>query len=75
MSLRPNTDFVLPRFLLAYLSSNLVLSELQHLAETRSGTFPEITFSSELSPMLIFNPKLDMHEKIVSLIDSIERIM
>ena len=59
MSLRPNTDFVLPRFLLVYLSSNLVLSELQHLAETRSGTFPE----------------LDMHEKIVSLIDSIESIM
>ncbi len=50
MVLRPKTDVVLPRFLFAYLSSNRVLAELQHLAETRSGTFPQITYSSELAP-------------------------
>ena len=38
MVLRPNTNIILPRFLFAYLSSSQVLAELQHLAETRSGT-------------------------------------
>ena len=75
MVLRPNTDVVLPRFLLAYLSSSHVLTELQHLAETRSGTFPQITFLSELSPMQISVPDLDIQEKIVGILDSIEETM
>lgn len=72
MVLRPNMDAVLPRFLLAYLSSSHVLAELQHLAETRSGTFPQITFSSELAPMPITVPNFEIQEKIVGMLDSIE---
>ena len=72
MVLRPNMDAVLPRFLLAYLSSSHVLAELQHLAETRSGTFPQITFSSELAPMSITVPNFEIQEKIVGMLDSIE---
>ena len=72
MVLRPNTNSVLPRFLLAYLSSNQVLTELQHLAETRSGTFPQITFSSELAPMPIHVPDLGTQTKIVAVLSSIE---
>lgn len=72
MVLRPNTDMVLPRFLLAFLSSNNVLAELQHLAETRSGTFPQITFSSELAPMPVAVPDFETQEKIVGLLSSIE---
>lgn len=72
MVLRPKMDVVLPRFLFAFLSSNHVLAELQHLAETRSGTFPQITFSSELAPMSIAVPNFETQEKIVGLLSSIE---
>ena len=72
MVLRPKTDVVFPRFLFAFLSSNRVLAELQHLAETRSGTFPQITFSSELAPMLIAVPDFETQEKIVGVLSSIE---
>lgn len=72
MVLRPKTDVVLPRFLFAFLSSNHVLAELQHLAETRSGTFPQITFSSELAPMPIALPDFETQEKIVGMLSSIE---
>lgn len=72
MVLRPNKDIVLPRFLLAYLSSSDVIAELQYLAETRSGTFPQITFSSELAHLPISVPNLKIQKKIVDMLDSIE---
>lgn len=72
MVLRPKKDRVLPRFLFAFLSSNHVLAKLQHLAETRSGTFPQITFSSELAPMPIALPDFNTQEKIVGMLSSIE---
>ena len=72
MVLRPKKDRVLPRFLFAFLSSNHVHAELQHLAETRSGTFPQITFSSELAPMPIALPDFNTQEKIVGMLSSIE---
>lgn len=72
MVLRPKTDLVIPRFLFDFLSSNHVLAELQHLAETRSGTFPQITFSSELALMPISVPDLKTQEKIVGMLESIE---
>ncbi len=72
MVLRPNKEVVLPRFLFAFLSSSHVLTELQHLAETRSGTFPQITFSSELAPMPIVVPDFETQEKIVEILSSIE---
>ena len=72
MVLRPKKEIILPRFLFAFLSSNHVLMELQHLAETRSGTFPQITFSSELAPMLISVPDFATQEKIVGILNSIE---
>lgn len=72
MVLRPKTDMVLPRFLFAILTSDYVLKELQHLAETRSGTFPQITFSSELAPMPIALPDFYTQEKIVGILDLIQ---
>ena len=72
MVLRPKTEVVLPRFLFAFLTSNYVLAELQHLAETRSGTFPQITFSSELAPLPIAVPDFETQEKIVGMLSSIE---
>lgn len=71
MVLRHN-EKVLPEFLFALLKSNYVISELQHLAETRSGTFPQITFSSELAPMRVNVPDKETQKKIVSVLSSIE---
>ena len=42
------------------------------IAESRSGTFPQITFSTELAPMEIMLPDFETQDRIVSLLDSIE---
>ena len=73
MVLRPRKDVVRPRFLFSFLSSKSVLEELQQLAETRSGTFPQITFSSELAPTSINVPDLETQDRIVGILDVIER--
>ena len=73
MVLRPRKDVVRPRFLFSFLSSKSVLEELQQLAETRSGTFPQITFSSELAPTSINVPDLATQDRIVGILDVIER--
>jgi len=74
MVLRHN-DKVLPEFLFALLTSNYVIKNLQHLAETRSGTFPQITFSSELAPMKVNLPDKETQKKIVSVLSCIEQKM
>lgn len=74
MVIRHN-DKVLPEYLFAILKSNYVLAELQHLAETRSGTFPQITFSSELAPMKVNLPDKRTQKQIVSILSSIEQKM
>lgn len=73
MVLRPRKDVIRPRFLFSFLSSKSVLEELQQLAETRSGTFPQITFTSELAPILINVPDLETQDRIVGILDAIER--
>ena len=72
MVLRPRKDVVDPRFLFSLLTSNQMLEELQHLAETRSGTFPQITFSSELAPMPVCIPDFETQKRIVRVLDAIE---
>ncbi len=41
-----------------------MIETLQHLAETRSGTFPQITFSSELAPMNVMLPNIVTQNKL-----------
>ncbi len=72
MVLRPRKVVVLPRFLYAVLKSQAVIDELQHLAETRSGTFPQITFSSELAPMRVMLPDFKTQQQIVSILSAVE---
>lgn len=72
MVLRPRENVVLPQFLYAILKSQEVIVELQHLAETRSGTFPQITFSSELAPMEIMLPDFTTQKQIVGVLSAIE---
>ena len=66
---------VLPEFLFALLKSSYVIDELQQLAETRSGTFPQITFSSELAPMKVNLPCKETQKKIVAILSCIEQKM
>ena len=72
MVLRPRTELIRPRFLFAILKSQAIIDKLQLLAETRSGTFPQITFSAELAPMKIMLPDFSIQDRIVSIIDSVE---
>lgn len=68
MILRPNINKILPKFLYCILKSDDIINELQQLAETRSGTFPQITFSAELAPMGILLPPLDTQQKIATML-------
>ena len=71
MVLRSDTEKVIPMYLYYYLKSAPVIAELQMLAETRSGTFPQITFT-ELSNLTIPIPSIAEQETIVSIIKCIE---
>lgn len=71
MVLRADTSKVLPMYLYYYLKSAPVIAELQMLAETRSGTFPQITFT-ELSNLTIPVPSITEQEAIVATIKCIE---
>lgn len=72
MVLRPNKNKILPKYLYLILKSDEIIKELQHLAETRSGTFPQITFNSELANIEILLPPLETQEKIVRLLSSLD---
>ncbi len=72
MVLRPRKNVVLPQFLFSILKSREIIEKLQHLAETRSGTFPQITFTSELSPIKVMLPDLVTQEKISSILSALD---
>lgn len=71
MVIRANTDKVSPMFLYYFLKCDATVAELQTLAETRSGTFPQITFA-ELANLTIAVPSIAIQEKIVSVLQCIE---
>ena len=72
MVIRPDKSLVLPKFLYLLLTSKNLIDEMQHLAETRSGTFPQITFSGELSTFPINLPPLTIQEKISNIFSAID---
>lgn len=61
---------VLPQYLYTYLTSPKTLTEFQILAESRSGTFPQITFQ-EISNYLLPLPSKPEQQKIIKFLDSI----
>ena len=71
MVIRADTDKVLPMYLYFYLKSAPVIAKLQMLAETRSGTFPQITFT-ELSNLTIPVPNITEQKAMVSIIKALE---
>ena len=71
MVIRADESKVLPMYLYYFLKSAPVVAELQLLAETRSGTFPQITFS-ELANLEIPVPAVSEQKAIVTTIKCIE---
>lgn len=71
MVLRAHED-VDPQYLYQILRSNDTLTQLQMLAESRSGTFPQITYS-ELSNILVSLPSQKAQKNIVSILSSLDR--
>lgn len=70
MVIRPKNNDILPKYLYYFLTSEESLRHLQELAESRSGTFPQITFS-EVKEMVINLPPLKEQQRIVEVIDSL----
>lgn len=62
---------IIPQFLFYIITSQAVIDELQMLAESRSGTFPQITFS-ELANLRIELPPLSEQAKIVRFLKSLD---
>ena len=71
MVIRADESKVLPMYLYYFLKSTPIVAELQMLAETRSGTFPQITFT-ELSNLMIPVPAVTKQKAIVSILKCIE---
>ena len=72
MVLRVNQEKILSKYFYYWITSEKILSELQHLAETRSGTFPQITFDSELANLQIKVPPLEIQKKIVAVLSALD---
>lgn len=59
------------RFLFHLIKMDETINYLQMMAESRSGTFPQITFN-ELSNLEVLVPPIDVQKKIVRILDAIE---
>lgn len=71
MVLRTN-EKVSSKYFFIYLTSDPILDRLQLLAESRSGTFPQITFA-EVSSLDIALPPLPTQNQIADFIELIDR--
>ncbi|QJR15377.1 restriction endonuclease subunit S [Usitatibacter palustris] len=71
MVIRPRTNRVVPRFLYHFLTSAKTTGWLQHLAESRSGTFPQITFD-QVAELELELPPLGAQEGIAKFLDCID---
>ena len=71
MVIRAKKDVVSPKYLYYFLKNGSTVAELQLLAETRSGTFPQITFS-EVANLTIPVPSLAVQEVIVQTMQCLE---
>lgn len=67
-------DKILPKYLYYYLTSPKIISHLQELAESRSGTFPQITFD-EIKSLNIDLPNKNFQQHIVNIIGSIDDLI
>jgi type I restriction enzyme, S subunit len=71
MVIRSKGELLLPRFLYHFLTSPETTRWLQHLAESRSGTFPQITFD-QVASLEIGLPPLPVQSEIADFFDAVE---
>lgn len=71
MVIRSRLDKVVPRFLYHFLTSPDTTKWLQHLAESRSGTFPQITFD-QVAELELALPPMSAQKAIADFFDGIE---
>ena len=71
MVIRANQTHIFPKFLYQYLTSSEVTTWLQHLAESRSGTFPQITFD-QVATLELPLPPLTKQVAIASVIGMLD---
>ena len=71
MVLRKKHEDIDNNFLYLTLKSNQVINELQTIAESRSGTFPQITYT-ELSNLEILLPSLKEQKTIANILSSLD---
>lgn len=69
MVIRCIQDIVIPKYLFYFLTSDTIINHLQEVAESRSGTFPQITFE-EIKSLDICLPSLTIQQHIVDTIRS-----
>ena len=70
MVIRSNSN-IRPKFLYYVLQSQSIIDELQMLAESRSGTFPQITFG-ELANLNIHLPPLPVQDNIIKFLEAFD---
>ncbi|MBC8333270.1 MAG: restriction endonuclease subunit S [Anaerolineae bacterium] len=70
MVIRAN-EKVLPKYLYFFLTSNETTAWLQHLAESRSGTFPQITFD-HVADLDVGLPPIQTQQRIVDFISALD---
>lgn len=71
MVIRSRAHFVNSRYLYHFLTCAQTTSWLQHLAESRSGTFPQITFD-QIAELDIALPSLPVQAEIVRFLDTLD---
>ena len=70
MVIRHN-DKITPQYLFYILTNDVIIRELQMIAESRSGTFPQVTFS-ELANFSISLPPISQQKEIVAVLKSFD---
>lgn len=71
MVIRADHAVIRPRFLYVFLTSAKTVTQLQAAAESRSGTFPQITFD-EVARLTIDLPPLEEQDRILAVHSTIE---
>lgn len=70
MVLRTDKSKALPKYIYYFLTSSIIVNYLQNQAESRSGTFPQITFK-EIKNIPINLPVIKLQKRIVNFLDVI----